>query len=125
MDNIIKLNADKQDTPCNDTNGLISITDDLLCNVRADISQSQKLSVPIAQLSTLGAGVASLLPAFRTVTQTSAVSTVARATFLRRLRQAVPARQPSNTKRVSSSYFSFITLCHSHVEKGCFVNSEL
>lgn len=74
MDNIIKLNADKQDTPCNDTNGLISITDDLLCNVRADISQSQKLSVPIAQLSTLGAGVASLLPAFRTVTQTSAVS---------------------------------------------------
>ncbi len=74
MDNIIKLNADKQDTPCNDTNGLISITDDLLCNVRADISQSQKLSVPIAQLSTLGAGVASLLPAFRTVTQTSAVA---------------------------------------------------
>lgn len=71
MDNIIKLNADKQDTPCNDTNGLISITDDLLCNVRADISQSQKLSVPIAQLSTLGAGVASLLPAFRTITQTS------------------------------------------------------
>ena len=74
MDNIIKLNADKQDTPCNDTNGLISITDDLLCNVRADISQSQKLSVPIAQLSTLGAGVASLLPAFRTVAQTSAVA---------------------------------------------------
>lgn len=74
MDNIIKLNADKQDTPCNDTNGLISITDDLLCNVRADISQSQKLSVPIAQLSTLGAGVVSLLPAFRTVTQTSAVA---------------------------------------------------
>lgn len=74
MDNIIKLTADKQDTPCNDTNGLISITDDLLCDVRLDISQSQKISMPIAQLSTLGAGVASLLPVFRKVTQTSAVA---------------------------------------------------
>lgn len=74
MDNIIKLTADKQDTHCNDMNDLTSVTDDLLCDIRADISQSQKLSVPIAQLSTLGAGVASLLPAFRTVTQTSAIA---------------------------------------------------
>lgn len=74
MDDIIKLTADKQDTPCNDTNDLISITDDLLCDVRLDISQSQKISMPIAQLSTLGAGVASLLPVFRKVTQTSAVA---------------------------------------------------
>lgn len=74
MDNIIKLNADKQETPCNDANNLICVTDDLLCDVRADISQSRKLSMPIAQLSTLGAGVSSLLPAFRTVTQTSSVA---------------------------------------------------
>lgn len=74
MDNIIKLNADKQETPCNDANNLISVTDVLLCDVRADISQSRKLSMPIAQLSTLGAGVASLLPAFRMVTQTSSVA---------------------------------------------------
>lgn len=74
MDDIIKLNVDKQDMPCNKANDLLSVTDDLLCDVRADISQSRKLSVPIAQLSTLGAGVASLLPAFRSVTQTSAVA---------------------------------------------------
>ena len=74
MDDIIKLNVDKQDMPCNKANDLISVTDDLLCDVRADISQSRKLSVPIAQLSTLGAGVASLLPAFRTITQTSSVA---------------------------------------------------
>lgn len=74
MDNIIKLNANQQDAPCNEANNLISVTDDLLCDVRADISQSRKLSMPIAQLSTLGAGVASLLPSFRTVTQTSAVA---------------------------------------------------
>lgn len=74
MDNIIKLNDNKQGTPCNDENELISVTDNLLCDVRADISQSQKFSMPIAQLSALGAGVASLSPAFRTVTQTSSVA---------------------------------------------------
>lgn len=41
----------------------------MLLDVRTDISQSKSLSMPIAQLSTLGAGVASLLPAFKTVTQ--------------------------------------------------------
>ncbi len=78
MDNIIKFeNNDSQElspTPYDEVNNLISITDDVLLDVRADISQSKSLSMPIAQLSTLGAGVASLLPAFRTVAQTSTVA---------------------------------------------------
>lgn len=79
MDNIIKFNSnDSQDLspmPCAEANDLIRITDNVLLDVRTDISQSKSLSMPIAQLSTLGAGVASLLPVFRTVTQTSTVAT--------------------------------------------------
>ena len=78
MDNIIKFNSndsnDLSPMPCAEENDLISITDNVLLDVRTDISQSKSLSMPIAQLSTLGAGVASLLPAFRTVTQTSTVA---------------------------------------------------
>lgn len=78
MDNIIKFNSndsnDLSPMPCAEANDLISITDNVLLDVRTDISQSKSLSMPIAQLSTLGAGVASLLPAFRTVTQTSTVA---------------------------------------------------
>ena len=78
MDNIIKFNSndspDLSPMPCAEANDLISITDSVLLDVRTDISQSKSLSMPIAQLSTLGAGVASLLPAFRTVTQTSTVA---------------------------------------------------
>ena len=78
MDNIIKFGSnDSQELspmPCAEANNLISITDNVLLDVRTDISQSRNLSMPIAQLSTLGAGVASLLPAFRTITQTSSVA---------------------------------------------------
>lgn len=57
-----------------EANGLISITDDVLLDVRSDISKCNKISVPIAQLSTLGAGVASMLPTFRTITQSASVA---------------------------------------------------
>lgn len=80
MDNIIELkNNHSQELnpmPREEANDLISISDNVLLDVRTDISQSKKLSMPIAQLSTLGAGVASLLPAFRTVTQTSNIAGV-------------------------------------------------
>lgn len=78
MDNIIKFNSNASQElspmPCAEANDLISITDNVLLDVRTDISQSKSLSMPIAQISTLGAGVASLLPAFRTITQTSSVA---------------------------------------------------
>ncbi len=52
---------------------LVEIADGLLYDARAEVVKKDALSVPIAQLSTLGAGVSSLLPALRTVTQTGIV----------------------------------------------------
>lgn len=47
----------------------------LLFDVRGEIPEQKTLSVPLAQLATLGAGVSSLLPALRTVTQTTTINT--------------------------------------------------
>lgn len=55
--------------------GLIEISKGMLADVRAELSSENTLRVPIAQLSTLGAGVASLLPALNTVTQTTTMNT--------------------------------------------------
>lgn len=63
---ISEANKDKKD--------LIEITDGILAETRVDILTSQSVSMPIAQLVTLGAGVASLMPALRTVTQTTSIS---------------------------------------------------
>lgn len=52
---------------------LAEITDGILFGTRARIADKPVMSMPIAELATLGAGVASLLPAFRTVTQTTTV----------------------------------------------------
>ena len=56
-------------------NDLIEITEGILLDARTDISEKNTISMPIARLSTLGAGVSSLIPALRTVTQTTTVST--------------------------------------------------
>ena len=56
-------------------NDLIEITDRILLDARTDILTKNTISMPIAQLATLGAGVSSLIPALRTVAQTSAIST--------------------------------------------------
>lgn len=81
MDNIVSLTntSDKEGElePLNskEANDLISIKDNILLDLKTDVTQSNKLSMPIAQLSTLGAGVASMLPVFRTVTQASKIDT--------------------------------------------------
>lgn len=54
---------------------MIEITDEILLDTRTDISKKNTISMPIVQLATLGAGVSSLIPALRTVTQTSTIST--------------------------------------------------
>jgi hypothetical protein len=54
---------------------LVEITESILQTSRTDIATRDTLSMPIAQLATLGAGVSSLIPALRTVTQTTAVNT--------------------------------------------------
>ena len=56
-------------------NGLMEITNGLLFDARAEIPEQKTLSVPLAQLATLGAGVSSLLPALRTVSQTTTINT--------------------------------------------------
>ncbi len=56
-------------------NGLVELTENLLMDARTSINSNKALSVPIAELSALGAGVSSLLPAFNTVTQTTSIAT--------------------------------------------------
>lgn len=56
-------------------NELQSLAKDLILDTKTDITKEKKISIPIAQLSTLGAGVSSLIPALHTVTQTSTVNT--------------------------------------------------
>ena len=53
-----------------------TMTDAMLLEARStDVPVEKSISVPIAQLSTLGAGVSSLIPAFNTVTQTITMNT--------------------------------------------------
>lgn len=51
-------------------NNLIQLSENMLADARAEITQKNTISIPIAQLASLGTGVASLVPAFRNVTQT-------------------------------------------------------
>lgn len=55
-------------------NDLIEITEDILLDTRADLQNEKSLSMPIAELATLGAGVSSLITALNTITQTSIVN---------------------------------------------------
>lgn len=73
MDEIMKFN-DPGEISVDDTN-LLELTGDLLADARGDLTKATTLSVPIAQLATLGVGVASLVPALNMVTQTTTLST--------------------------------------------------
>ena len=73
MDEIMKLD-DSGEISVGDTN-ILELTGDLLADARADLTKATTLSVPIAQLATLGARVASLVPALNTVTQTISFDT--------------------------------------------------
>ena len=53
---------------------LAESTWEILADVQSDYTNAKRaITIPIAQLSTLGAGVSSVVPAFRTVTQTTAI----------------------------------------------------
>lgn len=58
-----------------DNNGLVELTEGLLVDAQNSISQNQALSLPIAELSTFGAGVSSLIPAIRAITHAAENST--------------------------------------------------
>ena len=53
---------------------IIALSENMLAEVRAELSSGKTLTVPIAQLAALGAGVQSLIPALNTVTQTTEIS---------------------------------------------------
>lgn len=76
MSEIIKFGSNGNQLPVAATNQeLNEIANGILVDTRNSIANKTTMSMPIAQLATLGAGVASLLPAFRTVTQTTSLGT--------------------------------------------------
>ena len=56
------------------TNSLMENTQDILQETRALVESKDTMSVPITELSTLGAAVSSLIPALNTVTQTTTIA---------------------------------------------------
>lgn len=60
--------------PVDESKDLMEITEGLLLDTKSSIENKKTMSVPIAELSALGAGVASLVPAFNTVTTTTTLA---------------------------------------------------
>ena len=75
MGDVVKLDFDMNNENTHDEGDIIILSEDLLLSTRRDIEEKKTISMPIVEMATLGAGVASLLPAFRTVTQTMTVNT--------------------------------------------------
>lgn len=55
-------------------NDLVQVAENLMMDTRSVLDEKKQMSVPIAELATLGAGVASLIPAFNTVTTNMTIS---------------------------------------------------
>lgn len=81
MNNIIKFNdnttdvAEQNDESIRECHDLAEMTEEMLMDARKEIANTKTLSMPIAELALLGAGVSSLIPALRTVTQTTTINT--------------------------------------------------
>ena len=74
MENTIKTNNDE--IKVREESGSISeVTEELLLDARSSLENKKTISVPIGKLSSLGAGVSSLIPALHTVTTTTTFST--------------------------------------------------
>ena len=74
MNKFLSLFTGNKPQQKNDQVDLVEISDSILLATRDNLTNKPLISVPIDQIATLGAGVASLLPAFRTVTQTTAMN---------------------------------------------------
>lgn len=74
MGEIIKNNDTENIELPNEKNGVIQIAEEMLAEVGKNIDFSNVISVPIAQFATLGTGVSSLIPYFRTITQTTTIN---------------------------------------------------
>lgn len=74
MGEIIHLNKSGEITPGSGEDALLEITQGMLVDTRTTLDSKKSLSVPIAELATLGAGVSSLIPALNTITQTTTIA---------------------------------------------------
>lgn len=81
MSRIIRFNDDRilvteqNGEVVRECHDLAEMTEEMLMDARTEIANTKTLSVPIAELALLGTGVASLIPALRTVTQTTTFNT--------------------------------------------------
>ncbi len=74
MGEIINTNTAMETQSSGDAGALLDAAQSLLADARTALNRRDVLSVPIAELSTLGAGVSSLIPALNTVTQTTSIA---------------------------------------------------
>lgn len=74
MGEIININRSENIEVTRKENDLIEFAEGILLDARADLVKKNTLSVPIAEIATLGAAVSSLIPALHSVTQTTSVS---------------------------------------------------
>ena len=79
MGDVIKFNSsapfeENDNELIESTEGLVAVTESTLSGLHMKQTNKTIMSMPIANLATLGAGVSSLIPALRTVTQTTTVS---------------------------------------------------
>jgi len=79
MGEIFKLNSslsvdENNNELVESTENLTDVAESALSDLRTKSASKTVMSMPIAQLSTLGAGVSSLVPALRTVTHTTTVN---------------------------------------------------
>lgn len=69
------INLDNTNIEVRNQCELVAVSENMLADIRNTLNSSNTLSVPIAQIATLGAGVSSLLPSLRRVTQTMTTNT--------------------------------------------------
>lgn len=74
MGEIINLNSASEIASVSGEDALLEITQGILVDARTTLDSKKSLSVPIAELATLGAGVSSLIPALNTITQTTTIA---------------------------------------------------
>lgn len=74
MGDVIKMNTTGEAAPVNEERVLLEVTQGILMDARSILDRKKTMSIPIAELAMLGAGVSSLVPALNTVTQTTTIA---------------------------------------------------
>lgn len=75
MEEVIKMDSSVGIELSNEKGGVVQVAENMLAEARTHIDSKNSISVPITELATLGAGVSSLIPSLRTITQTTTMNT--------------------------------------------------